>query len=49
MTMPVRIHLSVLDGQFRTASTLPTIRLAATGLAVFVVFRISGRKESAFE
>jgi iron(III) transport system permease protein len=48
MTMPVRIYLSVLDGQFGTASALSTILLAATGLAVFIVFRISDRKESAF-
>lgn len=48
ITMPVRIYLSVLDGQFGTASALSTILLAATGLAVFVVFRISDRKESAF-
>ena len=48
MTMPVRIYLSVLDGQFGTASALSTILLAATGVAVFVVFRISDRKESAF-
>ena len=47
MTMPVRIYLSVLDGQFGTASALSTILLAATGLAVFIVFRISDRKESA--
>ena len=48
MTMPVRIYLSVLDGQFGTASALSSILLAATGLAVFVVFRISDRRESAF-
>jgi iron(III) transport system permease protein len=48
MTMPVRIYLSVLDGEFGTASALSTILLAVTGLAVFVVFRISDRKESAF-
>jgi iron(III) transport system permease protein len=48
MTMPVRIYQSVLDGQFGTASALSTILLAATGLAVFAVFRISGRKEAAF-
>jgi iron(III) transport system permease protein len=48
MTMPVRIYLSVLDGQFGTASALSTILLAATSLAVFVVLRISDRKESAF-
>jgi iron(III) transport system permease protein len=48
MTMPVRIYLSVLDGQFGTASALSTLLLAATGIAVFVVFRISDRKEGAF-
>ena len=48
MTMPVRIYLSVLDGEFGTASALSTILLAVTGIAVFVVFRISDRKESAF-
>jgi len=48
MTMPVRIYLSVLDGEFGTASALSTILLVVTGLAVFVVFRISDRKEAAF-
>jgi len=48
MTMPVRIYLSVLDGEFGTASALSTILLVATGIAVFAVFRISDRKESAF-
>jgi iron(III) transport system permease protein len=48
MTMPVRIYLSVLDGQFGTASALSTLLLGATGLAVYVVFRISDRKEAAF-
>jgi iron(III) transport system permease protein len=47
MTMPVRIYLSVLDGQFGTASALSTILLSVSGLAVFVVFRISDRKEGA--
>ena len=35
MTMPVKIYLSVLDGQFGTASALSTILLAATGPASF--------------
>jgi iron(III) transport system permease protein len=48
MTMPVRIYLSVLDGEFGTAAALSTILLATTGLAVYVVFWVSGRKESAF-
>lgn len=48
MTMPVRIYLGVLDGEFGTASALSTILLLASGLAVFVVFRISDRKEGEF-
>ncbi|MGQ0665238.1 MAG: ABC transporter permease [Pseudomonadota bacterium] len=48
MTMTVRIYLSVLDGEFGTAAALSTILLAATGLAVYIVFRLSGRKENAF-
>jgi iron(III) transport system permease protein len=48
MTMPVRIYLSVLDGEFGTAAALSTILLAASGLAVYAVFRVSGRNESAF-
>jgi iron(III) transport system permease protein len=48
MTMPVRIYLSVLDGEFGTAAALSTILLLASGVAVYLVFRISGRNESAF-
>lgn len=48
MTMPVRIYLSVLDGEFGTAAALSTILLLTTGIAVFLVFRYSGRKEGAF-
>jgi iron(III) transport system permease protein len=48
MTMPVRIYLSVLDGEFGTAAALSTILLAASGLAVYAVFWVSGRNESAF-
>jgi iron(III) transport system permease protein len=48
MTMPVRIYLSVLDGEFGTAAALSTILLVTTGLAVFVIFRVSEAKESAF-
>ncbi len=48
MTMPVRIYLSVLDGEFGTAAALSTILLLASGIAVFLVFRISGKKEGAF-
>jgi iron(III) transport system permease protein len=48
MTMPVRIYLSVLDGEFGTAAALSTILLATTGVAVYAVFWLTGRKESAF-
>ena len=48
MTMPVRIYLSVLDGEFGTAGALSTILLVATGIAVYVVFNMSGSKERAF-
>jgi iron(III) transport system permease protein len=48
MTMPVRIYLSVLDGEFGTAAALSTILLAASGVAVYAVYRVSGRNESAF-
>ena len=48
MTMPVRIYLSVLDGEFGTAAALSTILLVSTGVAVFVVLRFSESKESAF-
>ena len=48
MTMPVRIYLSVLDGEFGTASALSTILLVSTGIAVYFVFRYSSAKENAF-
>jgi iron(III) transport system permease protein len=48
MTMPVRIYLSVLDGEFGPAAALSTILLVASGIAVYAVFRVSGRNENAF-
>lgn len=48
MTMPVRIYLSVLDGEFGTAAALSTILLVTTGLAVFIIFRVSESQENAF-
>lgn len=48
VTMPVRIYLSVLDGEFGTAAALATILLVSTGLAVFAVLRLSDSKERAF-
>lgn len=48
VTMPVRIYLSVLDGEFGTAAALSSILLVCTGVAVFIVLRISESKEGAF-
>ncbi len=48
VTMPVRIYLSVLDGEFGTAAALSSILLVSTGAAVFVVLKISESKEGAF-
>lgn len=48
MTMPVRIYLSVLDGEFGTAAALSTILLVTSGVAVFPVFNLSGKDERAF-
>lgn len=48
VTMPVRIYLSVLDGEFGTAAALSTILLVSTGIAVFVVIKVSESKEGAF-
>jgi iron(III) transport system permease protein len=47
ITMPVRIYLSVMDGEYGTASALSTILLTMTVIAVYAAFHLSGRKESA--
>jgi iron(III) transport system permease protein len=46
--MPVRIYLSVLDGEFGTAAALSSILLITTGLAVYGVLLISESKENVF-
>ena len=46
ITMPVRIYLSVMDGEYGTASAMATILLVLTVLSVFAAFRLSGRKQS---
>ena len=48
VTMPVRIYLSVLDGEFGTAAALSSILLITTGLAVYGVLSISESKENVF-
>ncbi len=47
ITMPVRIYLSVMDGEYGTASALSTILLTMTVAAVYAAFHVSGRKDSA--
>ena len=46
ITMPVRTYLSVMDGEYGTASAMATILLILTVLSVFAAFRLSGRKQS---
>jgi iron(III) transport system permease protein len=48
VTMPVKIYISVLDGEFGLAAALSTILLVSTGLCVYAVFRLSDDKESSF-
>ena len=48
VTMPVRIYLSVLDGEFGTAAAISSILLITTGLAVYGVLLISESKENVF-
>ena len=46
ITMPVRIYLSVMDGEYGTASAIASILLFLTVLSVYAAFRLSGRKQS---
>jgi len=43
MTMPIKVYLSVLDGFFGTASAMSTILLLVTGVALYLVNRLSGK------
>jgi iron(III) transport system permease protein len=47
MTMPVRIYLLILDGDFGVAAAMATILLVISGLAVYLAFRFLGRNEQA--
>jgi iron(III) transport system permease protein len=47
MTMPVRIYLLILDGDFGTAAAMSTILLVLSGAAVYIAFRFMGRNEQA--
>jgi iron(III) transport system permease protein len=47
ITMPVRIYLLILDGDFGTAAAMSTILLVLSGVAVYLAFRLMGRNEQA--
>lgn len=47
MTMPVRIYLLILDGDFGTAAAMSSILLVLSGLAIYLAFRFLGRNEQA--
>ena len=48
VTMPVRIYLSVLDGEFGTAAALSSILLVATGMAVYAILIVTESDEGFF-
>lgn len=48
VTMPVKIYLAVLDGEFGLAAALSTVLLLCTGLCVYAVFRFADSRETAF-
>lgn len=47
-TMPVKVYVAVLDGEFGIAAALSTILLVSSGLCVYGVLHFSQSKESAF-
>lgn len=44
ITMPVRIYVAVINGDYGTAAALSTLLLAMTAICVAVAFRLSGEK-----
>lgn len=48
VTMPVKIYLSVVDGEFGVAAALSTVLTVSTGLCVFLVFHLSEDREANF-
>lgn len=48
ITMPVSIYLAVLDGEFGLAAALSTVLLLCTGICVYLVFRFTENRDSAF-
>ena len=47
-TMPVKVFVTVLDGEFGVAAALSTLLLLCTGACVYAVLRLGQSKESAF-
>jgi iron(III) transport system permease protein len=47
-TMPVKVFVAVLDGEFGVAAALSTLLLLCTGVCVYAVLRLGQSKESAF-
>jgi iron(III) transport system permease protein len=47
ITMPVRIYISINDGDYGTAAALSTILLALSAGAITLAFRLLGREERA--
>ncbi len=48
VTMPVRIYLAVVNGDYGVASALATVLLGLTAAAVYAAFRLSGRRDTSF-
>jgi iron(III) transport system permease protein len=48
ITMPVKVYVAVLDGEFGLAAALSTILLLSTGACVYAVFRFAENRSSAF-
>lgn len=47
ITMPVRIYVAVVNGDYGVAAALSSILLAITAIAVYAAFRLSDRRQSA--
>jgi len=48
LTMPVKIYLAVLDGEFGLAAAVSSVLLLSTGLCVYAVFRFADNRDAAF-
>ncbi len=47
VTMPVRIYISINDGDYGTAAAFSTILLVLSATAIYLAFRLLGREERA--